>query len=329
MPVRDLARLTALPFMKKIIIRSFLAAVAVAATAYLVAAWNSTPRPDHPFFTASDGILVIAHRGGAGLAPENTLEAFGRADSLGADVLEFDLRLSADGAWVVIHDARVDRTTNGQGEVEKLNLRQLKALDAGYHWKDASNPAFPYRGRGIEVPTLAEVLQAFPGRRFNIEIKIDSSAVVDSFCRRLEIFDAVENSLIASFHPSAITAVRQKCGRAATAATRGEALWFFALNRLGLDAAYSGGADAMQVPVRLGRLAVADQRFVAGARRHNMQVHPWTVNDIQAMQTLLEAGADGIITNYPDRLLRLLGRLPAQKHDNQISSKNITAKRTP
>ena len=295
--------------MKRVFKWAALGLAALGLAAYAAGAWLAAPRPAHPFFV--DGrVLVIAHRGGAGLAPEGTLAAFGLADSLGADVLEFDVRLSADGEWVVLHDRSVDRTTDGEGPAAGMSLRQLKALDAGYGWSADGGRTFPHRGRGVEIPTLEETLAAFPGRRFNIEIKTDSVAAVADFCRRLETYGATERVLVASFHPAVIEAARRGCCGAATAATYGEALRFFALNRLGLGAAYVGGADAMQVPVRLGRLAVADARFVEGARRHNIDVHPWTVNDPQTMRTLAEAGVGGIITDYPDRLLQVLGRSP-------------------
>lgn len=295
--------------MKRFFTWAALVLAAAGILAYGVGVWLAESRPAHPFF-AAEGTLVIAHRGGAGLAPEATMAAFGLSDSLGADVLEFDVRLSADGEWVVLHDGRVDRTTDGEGAVAGMRLRQLKALDAGYNWSADGGRSFPHRGRGLEIPTLEEVLAAFPGRRFNIEIKIDSVAAVADFCRRVETLGAAERVLVASFHPAVIQAARQGCAGAATAATYGEALRFFVLNRLGLDAAYSGGADAMQVPTRLGRLAVADARFVAGARRHNIDVHPWTVDDAETMKTLVETGVGGIITDYPDRLLQVLGRSP-------------------
>ena len=100
-----------------------------------VAAMTARSAPNHPFFSGlNSGITVIAHRGGANLRPENTLVAFEHAVSIGADVLEMDLRATADGSIVVLHDATVDRTTDGQGRVDALTLAELQKLDAGYRW---------------------------------------------------------------------------------------------------------------------------------------------------------------------------------------------------
>lgn len=279
--------------------------LAVLAGCYAGACLLAAPRPPHPFF--ADGPLVIAHRGGRGLVPENTLEAFRNAVRLGADVLEMDVRRSADGEWVVIHDGDVRRTTQDSGRVAELSLRRLKALDAAYRWSPDGGRGFPYRGRGVQIPTLAEVLEAFPGQRLNIELKTPEGA--EDFCGVLQRFGRTEDVLVASFHADAVRAFRSACPQTPTGATFAEGLAFFALNRLYLDAAYAPPADALQMPVRAGGLEVTDARFARGAHRHRIQVHAWTVNDEDEMRRLLDAGIDGVITDYPDRLLRLLGRL--------------------
>jgi len=127
------------------------------------------PRPGRAFLAGAPHL--VAHRGGSGLAPENTLEAFRSAvDDWGADILEMDVRLSADGHVVVIHDETVDRTTNGSGAVGALTLEELRALDAGWRFTDPSG-ATSFRGRGARLPTFDEVLDAFPAVRINVEAK--------------------------------------------------------------------------------------------------------------------------------------------------------------
>ena len=120
--------------------------------------------PEHPFWD-TPGPRVIAHRGGRGLWPENTLHAFRNAHARGADVLEMDLRRTADGEIVVLHDATVERTTDGSGPVEGLTVGALQRLDAGHRWTADAGRTFPFRGRGITVPTLREVFVALPGAR--------------------------------------------------------------------------------------------------------------------------------------------------------------------
>ena len=115
--------------------------------------------------------LVFAHRGGGGLFPENTLEAFKYSAEMGVDVLELDIHSTADGKLVVMHDATVDRTTDGNGRVNELTFDQLKKLDAGYKFTNDGGKTFPFRGKNITVPTLDEVFSAFPAMTFNIEPK--------------------------------------------------------------------------------------------------------------------------------------------------------------
>jgi glycerophosphoryl diester phosphodiesterase len=116
--------------------------------------------PGNPFL--SDQLLNIAHRGGGRLRPEATLPAFENALSVGADVLEFDLHASSDGVVVVIHDETVDRTTDGTGAVQAMTFAELRMLDAGYEFTPDGGQTFPYRGMGIQIPTLVEVLAGFP-----------------------------------------------------------------------------------------------------------------------------------------------------------------------
>ena len=126
------------------------------------------PRPGHPYLAGSP--LLIAHRGGAGLAPENTLAAFKNAvDSWGTDMLEMDVRSTKDGEMVVVHDATVDRTTDGTGRVSDLAYAQLQDLDAGFKFEGPEgNP--PFRGRGVKIPRFEEVLEEMPGVRLRINL---------------------------------------------------------------------------------------------------------------------------------------------------------------
>src|SRR5215212_7629564 len=113
----------------------------------------------------------LAHRGASDIAPENTIEAFRLAVEAGAGGLELDVHITRDGRLVVIHDATVDRTTGGTGAVSGMTIDELRGLDAGYKFSPEAGPTRPYRGRGVRVPTLDEVLEEFPGVAVNIDIK--------------------------------------------------------------------------------------------------------------------------------------------------------------
>ena len=275
------------------------------AAAYLYFKNRSRPIADHPFL-ARDKPLVIAHRGGQGLWPANTLYAFQNAVEMGADILEMDVHASADGVLVVRHDDTVDRTTDGSGAIRDHTLAELKNLDAGYPWSADGGDSYPFRGQGIRIPTLEEVLEAFPGTRLNIDIKPEEPEVVPLFADLLERYGRTEDVLVGSFHDDQLRRFRQLCPGYATAAGVLETLLLFSLNLLGLGAAYQPRANAFQVPEYHGRLHVVTPSFVRAAHAHNMEVHIWTVNAREDMQRLLNWGVDGLITDYPDRLLTLL-----------------------
>ena len=287
----------------------FCASLAVLAAAiYVLLAIRSEPVPPHPFF-AADEVLVMAHRGGQGLWPENTLFAFERAAELGVDVLDMDVRSTADGVLVAIHDKRVDRTTNGSGEVGELTLAQLKTLDAGSRWTADRGASFPFRGRGITVPALEEVFRAFPQMRLSMEIKQKEPSIAAPLCAMVRAFDLSDQVLVSSFSAEVLEVFRAACPEVATSAAAGEALLFWGLSRLFLDAAYQPAVQALQVPEHLGWLDVVDKRFTSMARAHNMKICVWTVDEPEDMQRLLQLGVDGVNTSYPDRLLGLLVRM--------------------
>ena len=284
-------------------------ALALAAL-YAWLAWSEgKPVASHPYFAAeAAGTQVIAHRGGAGLRPENTLAAFEHALGLGADVIEMDVRATAEGQLVVIHDATVERTTDGRGAVSAFTLAEIKRLDAGHRFTPDGGRSFPWRGRGLTVPTLAEVLAQFPRARLVIEPKPEAPGVAASLCAALREGGAAGRVIVGSFRDSSLDEFRRACPEVATAASTSEGLRFLAMQKAGVADALSPGVQALQVPVYFGGVRVLTRDFVEAARRRNLKVHAWTINDPEEMRRLVEAGVDGIMTDYPDRLLELLGR---------------------
>lgn len=251
--------------------------------------------------------LVIAHRGGAGLAPENTLYAFERAAGLGVDVIELDVRSTSDGVLVVIHDSTVERTTDGKGRVGEMTLDELKKLDAGYRWSPDGGKTFPLRENGIKVPTLQEVFTAFPKMKFNIEPKQQPLSLVKPLCQIIREQEMTDRVVIGSFTQSILDEFRSECTTVATSASTSEVGKFLAMYKTGLSKAFNPAMQALQVP----ELAGVTKEFVEAAHERNLKVHVWTVNETADMQRLIEMGADGIMTDYPDRLLMLLGKTPA------------------
>ena len=271
-------------------------------------AWSEgEPAPERAFFKKEiPRPLVIAHRGGAGLYPENTLHAFKGSSDLGVDVIELDVRGTADGTLVVIHDATVDRTTDGSGRISEMTLEAVKKLNAGYRFTPDGGKTFPFRETGVTVPTLPEVFAALPDARFNIEIKQETPSLVKSLCCLIRERKMSEKAVVASFRQSVLDDFRRECSEVATSAGPSEVSQFLAMYKTGLGASYSPAMQALQVPEYLTGLQVISKEFVENAQRLNLKVHVWTINETTDMQRLLGMGVHGIMTDYPDRLLNLL-----------------------
>jgi glycerophosphoryl diester phosphodiesterase len=226
---------------------------------------------------------------------------------LGVDVIEMDLRVTADGVIVAMHDSRVDRTTNGTGRVDQLEFSAIRELDAGYRFKDAEG-RFRFRGQGFAVPTFEDVLARVPKSRLNIEMKQFTERQAEALCFLVQSRSASERLLVASFDQASMSAFRRTCPTVATSATTREALAMYILPGLHLGSLYRGPATALQVPPVLRGREIIGPRLIEAARSWNVQVEVWTVNEEADMKRLLEIGVQGILTDYPDRLLRLLGR---------------------
>jgi glycerophosphoryl diester phosphodiesterase len=232
-------------------------------------------------------MLVIAHRGASGHAPENTLAAFKRAVALGASFIETDLHLSRDAHFVAIHDETVNRTTNGQGKVHDMTLADLRRLDAG-SW-------FGSEFTGERIPTLDEILE-FSKRNdvvFYLELKPTGAwggehALIGALRQTGEIARAV----VISFDAGVIAALRK------IEPTLMTGLLFEGQIERPLDRAVEVGARQLAV-----RGDLVTPALIAEARKRDLQVVCWTVNQPAHMRMLIEAGVDGIMSDYPDRLV--------------------------
>jgi glycerophosphoryl diester phosphodiesterase len=252
---------------------------------------------------------VLAHQGGNHLRPDNTMVAFEHAVALGVDALEMDVHATSDGVLVVIHDEEVDRTTNGTGLVKEMTFGEIRELDAAYRWPHhEETDEHPFRGQGVRIPALEEVLRAFPDIPMTIEIKQNEPSIVSDFGEMLQRFDREQNTIVASFHPDVMREFRDRFPDFATSGVEPEIRAFFTMKTLFAGWLYSPPMEAFQVPERSGDLRVITPRFVRAAHRRGINVQVWTVNDPESMSRVLDAGVDGVITDRPDLLLELLGR---------------------
>jgi glycerophosphoryl diester phosphodiesterase len=256
----------------------------------------------HPFFTASRP-LVFAHRGGAALAPENTVAAFDAGVSAGADGIELDVRLSSDGVPVVHHDSTLQRTTNLHGRVSRMTADEMAAADAGAHF--AAGQARPFRARGCGVPRLEEVLRRYVNTRLIIELKDATPALAAAVVEMVRGCDAVERVCIGSFSLRVLRAVRRLDAAIATSAAREEVRWavYRARLRWPITRAHYGG---YQVPEVAGASRVVTPYFVQASRRAGLAVQVWTVNTVADATRLLSWGVDALITDRPDLIVPLV-----------------------
>jgi glycerophosphoryl diester phosphodiesterase len=241
-----------------------------------------------------DARPVIAHRGASAEAPENTLPAFELAVEQGADAFELDVRVTRDGAAVVIHDDRLDRTTDLAGPVRARTLAELRTADAGYRFSRDGGRSFSFRHQGVRVPTLAEVLWAFPAMPMMIEVKEpEAQAAVQ---RVLLEGDATGRCVLASEHLGALEAFRQAPFVCGAAGREISALYRGTLLR---RPPRTCGYRLLSVPLRWHGLPVPTRGFVRAARALGAPVHVWTVNDAATARRLWARGVAGIVTNVP------------------------------
>ncbi|MGE4415605.1 MAG: glycerophosphodiester phosphodiesterase, partial [Bacteroidales bacterium] len=215
-----------------------------------------------------DVMEVIAHRGAYYFEPENTLRSFRRAVEMGADRVEVDVRLSKDNELVIIHDPRVDRTTNGTGRVENMTLQQLKSLDAG---------------KGEKIPTLQEVIESLEGAKLVIEMKIPGieEKVLEAIHE-----NHLKDILITSFYHGSLKKVKIIDENIETGA-------IFSCQplkpeRLALDA----NSDAI-----FPKHKFVDQKMIKRAHKYDIKIYPWTIDNPKTAKKLIKLGVDGIVTN--------------------------------
>lgn len=251
-----------------------------------------------PFFPGIGRPRVFAHRGGCAIGPENTIAAFDRGLAAGADGLELDVRLSADGIVVVCHDEMLDRTTDATGAVSARTAAELSRVDAGFGFTDAAGH-HPFRGLGVGIPTLREVLQRYRDIPIIIEMKPDSEEMGRAFAAEITAAGALDRVCAAGFGSRSLSAARAALPGVASSASQMEV-------RLALYRSWAGWPPmhppygGYQVPEHAGTLRVVSPRFIRHAHRAGLEVQLWTVDEAADMERLLGWGVDALISNRPD-----------------------------
>jgi glycerophosphoryl diester phosphodiesterase len=262
----------------------------------------------HPYFDLATPI-VIGHRGYAAEVPENTLASFQAGLEAGAEILESDVHLTRDGIPVLIHDAEVDRVSDGSGRVAAHTLAELKRLDAGYRFCRAGERSHPYRGRDLRIPALHEAFEAFPDVRFNLELKEDVPGIVERTVELVAASGREARTLLTAGDDTLMEKLHRRLDaeavETARGASAGDVVAFVRAAAEGV--APPPGPMALQVPAEFGGRALVTPEFVSHAHAHGLHVHVWTIDEAEDMNRLLDLGVDGLVTNQPARLARLIG----------------------
>lgn len=246
----------------------------------------------------ADRPLVFAHRGGARLAPENTLAAIDNGMALGSDGLEIDVHLSADGTPVVIHDPTLDRTTDRTGPLSALTAAELARVDAGYRFE--VDGRFPFRGQGIGVPRLDDVLARHPNTRVIIEMKGGDPHLARAVAACVKKADAVDRVCVSSFQQISVDTIRAEHPELVTSASVREARWTLHRSWVRWPWVSKQPYVAFQVPEFTGRLRVVSPAFVRQVHKQGQVLQVWVVNERHDILRLLDWGVDGIISDRPD-----------------------------
>jgi len=261
----------------------------------------------HPFF-ALRRPLAIGHRGCAGEVPENTLASFERGIADGAVVIETDVHLTRDRVPVLLHDSDVARVTNGRGAVRDLTYSEIRKIDAGFHFA-APDGSTPFRGAGLRIPSLAEALDALTGVRFNLELKEDRPEIVERVLGVIRDAGRDELTLVTSGEDGLMeklrSAVRQCGARVALGASTGDVARFALAARSGNEP--PSEPMALQIPTHFAGAPLVTPALLAAAHARDVHVHVWTINEPAEITALLALGVDGVISDYPARVVRAAG----------------------
>lgn len=258
-------------------------------------------------FMRHDAPLFFAHRGGSLLRPENTMVAFEHGMALGADALELDIQQTRDGELVVIHDPTLDRTTSGSGPVANFSLDEVRAFDAGYRFTPDNGATFPYRGKGVTVPTLRQVFERFPDTRINIDLKESTPDREARLWALIQEFTAEDRVCAGCFAHAALVRFRHLTGRRVATSASPREVRSFVLGAVShLTSWLRPAYDALQVPDTYGSVRIVSRTTVEAAHRLGVDIHVWTVDERSHMEALLALGVDGLMTDRPDTLADVL-----------------------
>jgi len=255
--------------------------------------------------------LVIAHRGASAYLPENTFEAFKLAfERFKSDMIEFDVQATRDGVPVIIHDARLERTTNGHGYVSQHSYSQLKHLDAGYYFDPQDNQKFPQRGKGIKIPTLEEVLKGFPKQSFAVEIKERSEELTHAVVGLLKKYGAADRAIVGSKHHLVSQVMKKHYPHLHRFCSIRNVFSLLLEYRRPKRRIRKDPMAVASTPTQFLKIRLDTVKWIEFLHAKEMKVFFWFFKGQDRIAVLKKRGADGFVVDDPGLTNRTLGRLP-------------------
>ena len=253
--------------------------------------------------------LIIGHRGASALLPENTLESFRLAfEKFDAGAIEFDVHFSRDRIPVVLHDATLERTTDGHGFASRYTFSELRTLDAGFYFDPKKNRSFPYRGKRFQIPSLEEVFSHFKAKTLAVEIKDKSAELVHEVMGLIQKYKA-EHCIVGSKHFLVSNTLHKHYPRQARFLSQREIVQNFIASRVSKIPEGKDPGAVASMPLEGCGMHFDDPGFLDWLRRKEIKIYFWTINDPQEIRRLAAAGVDGIITDHPGTGRQALGPL--------------------
>lgn len=252
---------------------------------------------------------IVAHRGDSANYPENTLPAFLSGVRMGIDVIETDVHITRDGEIVIWHDPTLERNTNGEGALEIHTLKELKKLDAGYTFTKDGGKTYPFRGKGIQLCTLSEALEACPDERFNIDLKSQEEDIVERYIDVIRKHNAENRVCTASFHLNNLRKLRRLAPDLLTSVSTLEVAPLVLKTKMHMLPAAFDRKIIFQVPVRQYGITIINKRFIDEMHKRDAVVMVWTINEEEEMERLYKLGVDTIMTDDPALLIKTAERL--------------------
>jgi len=254
--------------------------------------------------------LTIAHRGAAGHAPENTLLAFKTAvEKFKVDMIELDVRLTKDGIPIICHDPTTDRTTNVSAIISELTYAELSKLDAAYHFDPQRNQSFPHRGRGIQIPKFEDTILALKGTPLCVEIKERSKEIVHTVMDLLKRYGVDRQAVVGSKYHILSKTMRKAYPHHTRFCSRMDILKMIVEFQLNRSTPKKDPHAVASLPPKSWLKSFDNKAWIDFIHRKQMKAFFWTINDREEIKHLLQEGANGIVSNYPERVKEVLESL--------------------